>query len=84
MKFPDLSELYPSGAEIAVTVTPRAARDHIEMSELGLRVRVSAAPEKGRANEAVRRILAKALGLPKSRLVLIRGQTARHKVFRID
>jgi len=31
----------------------------------------------------VQKILAKALGIPKSRLTLIRGQTSRDKVFRI-
>jgi uncharacterized protein YggU (UPF0235/DUF167 family) len=48
-----------------------------------IRVYVTTVPEDGKANAAVQKILAKALGIPKSRLTLIRGQTSRDKVFRI-
>jgi hypothetical protein len=83
-KPPDLSHLARDGAEIAVRVTPRAARDRIAADEAGgLRVHVTAPPEDGKANAAVRKLLAKALGVPKSRLCLLRGRTARDKVFRL-
>mgnify|MGYP000427444852 CR=1 FL=1 len=49
-----------------------------------LKVAVTAAPEGGKANAAVIKLLAKALGVPKSRLTLIQGATSRDKVFRID
>ena len=80
----DLSHLVKPGAEIAVRVTPGASHDRIAVEAGALRVWVTAAPERGKANEAVRRRLAKALGLAKSRLTLVRGETARAKVFRID
>ena len=38
---------------------------------------------QGPLRKAAQKLLAKALGLPKSRLELIRGQTSRDKVFRI-
>ena len=80
---PDLSPLALPGADIAVRVTPRAARDRIQQEADGaIRVYVTTPPEEGKANEAVRRLLARALGLAKSRLQLVRGQTARDKVFR--
>ena len=41
-------------------------------------------PEGGKANAAVQKLLAKALGIAKSRLVLVRGATARDKVFRVE
>ena len=41
-------------------------------------------PEDGKANAAVIKLLAKALGVAKSRLVLVRGATSRDKLFRID
>jgi uncharacterized protein YggU (UPF0235/DUF167 family) len=80
---PDLSALAVTGAEIAVRVTPRASRNAVEADGAVLRVRVTVVPEGGKANAAVTKLLAKALGLPKSRLALVRGETARDKVFRI-
>lgn len=48
-----------------------------------LRVRVKAVPDKGKANAAVIGLLAKALGVPKSALTLIAGDTARLKTIDI-
>lgn len=83
MADPDLSRLARSGAEIAVRVTPKASRNRIVEENGALRVYVTVAPEGGKANAAVIKLLAKALGVPKSSLVLIRGQSSREKLFRI-
>lgn len=80
----DLSALASPGAEIAVRVTPRASRNAVLVEEGAIRVYVTTVPEDGKANAAVQKLLAKALGVAKSRLVLIRGATARDKVFRLD
>lgn len=79
----DLSHLAHEGAEIAVRVTPKASRDRIVVEEGQIRVYVTTVPEDGKANAAVQKLLAKALGIPKSRLTLIRGQTSRDKAFRV-
>ena len=79
----DLSHLARESAEIAVRVTPKASRNRIVIEDGQIRVYVTTVPEDGKANAAVQKLLAKALGLPKSRLTLIRGQTARDKVFRV-
>ena len=81
---PDLSDLARAGATLAVRVTPKAARNRIARDGDALKVWVTTVPEDGKANAAVQKLLAKALGLPKSRLTLIGGATARDKVFRID
>ncbi|OOY19862.1 hypothetical protein BMI91_08895 [Thioclava sediminum] len=80
----DLSHLAIPGSEIALRVTPKASRNEIRESEEGLRAYVTVVPENGKANAAVVKLLAKALGVAKSRLTLIRGETARDKVFRLD
>jgi uncharacterized protein YggU (UPF0235/DUF167 family) len=80
----DLSHLALPGAEIAVRVTPRAARNAVVAEADGLRVYVTTVPEDGRANAAVVKLLAKAMGVAKTRLVLVRGQTSRNKVFRLS
>ena len=46
---------------------------------VSLAVRVTAAPDKGRANRAVIETLARAFGLPKSAFALVSGETDRHK-----
>ncbi|MEX1660108.1 DUF167 domain-containing protein [Thioclava sp. 15-R06ZXC-3] len=80
----DLSHLAISGAEISLRVTPKASRNEIRVGEDGLRAYVTVVPEAGKANAAVQKMLAKALGVAKTRLTLIRGETARDKVFRLD
>lgn len=79
----DLSHLGGIGTEIAVRVIPRAARNGIELRDGQIRILVTTVPEDGKANEAVRKSLAKALGVAKTRLVLVRGQASRDKVFRV-
>ncbi len=49
-----------------------------------LKVRMTAAPEKGKANKAVIRLLAKKLGLPASAISLVSGNTSKQKLVEID
>lgn len=83
MSLPDLSALAVPGAKLAVRATPRARSEGIEPGD-PLRIRVTAPADEGRANEAVRQLLAKALGIAPSRLTLLRGQTSRDKLFQIE
>ncbi len=70
---------------LAVRAAPNASADAILLPEDGkaLRVRVTAAPEDGRANEAILALLAKALGQSRSSLELLRGATGRDKLIGI-
>lgn len=69
----------PQGVLIRVWVVPRASKPAITGWHDGrLRVRVSAPPEGGRANEEVARILSGRLGAP---VELAGGATSRDKVF---
>ena len=79
-----LAHLNKAGAEPQVRVTPNARGDGIEEASGILHVRVGAAPNDGRANAAVQAVLARALGIPKGRLQLIRGHSSREKTFRIS
>jgi uncharacterized protein len=67
-----------------VRVRPRSARDLVEGERQGaLLVRLSAAPVDGKANEALVRVLGKALGVPPTSIAILRGAGARDKVVRI-
>lgn len=78
------------GLVVHLRVTPNAGADRIDGTEQRddgtavLRIRVTAVPDKGKANAAVIALLAKALGLPKSAIALVSGETARLKTMRID
>jgi uncharacterized protein YggU (UPF0235/DUF167 family) len=67
-----------------VRVTPNAGRNRVAAEAGVIRVSVTAAPADGAANAAVTRLLARALGVAPSRLVLIRGAASRDKCFRLD
>jgi hypothetical protein len=69
--------------DLAVRLTPRADRDRLLRGE-PLRARVTAPPVGGAANMALTKLVAKALQVPKSRVTIVRGQTARDKLVRVD
>jgi len=70
---------------IAVHVTPKSGRDEVAGWRGGeLSLRVTAAPEGGKANAAVAAVLAGALGVPKSSVRVVRGETSRHKQVEVD
>ena len=80
----DLTHLAQPGATLAVRVTPNARRAGLELAEGVIRIAVTEVPEGGKATEAARVALARALGVAKSRLTLVRGATSRDKLFRLD
>jgi uncharacterized protein YggU (UPF0235/DUF167 family) len=80
----DLFHLARAGATICVRVTPNARQSGIEIRDGQILIRVKEPPEAGRATEAARVALARVMGVPRSRLTLVRGATAREKFFRLD
>ena len=83
-----MSELRVQEGDDSVTfevrVAPRASRNAIAgVHEGALKVSLTAPPVEGAANEALRKLFAKALGVPKSSIEIIRGERTRNKVLRI-
>jgi len=72
-------------AILAIRVTARSAKPGIGAWRTGadgrgeLEIRVAEAPTDGAANDAVVKLLAKALGISRSEVTIIAGHTARHK-----
>jgi uncharacterized protein (TIGR00251 family) len=77
------------GVTVSVRLTPKASADRIEgvvaaMDGAGeLKARVTAAPERGKANTALIRLLAKSWKLPKSSLSIAAGGKDRRKVIHV-
>ena len=70
---------------LTVWVQPGASRDRVVgLHGEAVKVAVAAPPEKGRANQAVARLLAAAMGLRKSAVRVVAGAAARQKVIEID
>jgi uncharacterized protein len=67
-------------------LTPRGGVDRVDGVGAGgeLLVRVRAAPVDGAANEAMCRLLARELDLPRAAVTLERGASARQKLVRVD
>lgn len=73
------------GCKLEVKVKPAARQDTLIGPFAGrLRMTVTAAAERGRANEAVARVIAGALNVATSRVRVIAGFTAREKVLYIE
>lgn len=79
----------PDGVRLFVRVTPGAGRNAIAgtaadaAGQKFLKVMVTAAPENGKANAAVVKLLAKTWKLPKSAISVVSGETARRKTLEI-
>jgi len=68
------------GASFWVKVSPRASQDKIaEVAEGALKVRLAAPPVEGSANQALVKLLAKALGVPKKSVQVASGHKSRNK-----
>jgi uncharacterized protein (TIGR00251 family) len=73
----------PDGVLVTVAVRPRS-KPGIEVGPDAVLIRVAAPPVEGRATEEARRALARAAGVPPSRVKLSSGQRSRSKVFLIS
>ena len=81
---PDLSGTVLPGTVFSVRVTPRAGRNAVAVKDGIIQVSVTTAPEGGKANAAVVRLLARALGVAPTRLRLVRGHSGRDKQFVLE
>lgn len=69
---------------LTIKATPKASANRIKIDGETVRVYVTAIPENGKANAAVIKLLSKALGVPKSALDIVRGESDKVKVIRIN
>ncbi|WP_332713623.1 DUF167 domain-containing protein [Pelagibacterium mangrovi] len=89
MNAPAFYVLSPDGARLSLRVTPNARTETVDGPELradgscALKIRVTAPPDKGAANAAVLKLLAKTTGLPRSAFTLVSGETSRTKLIAI-
>lgn len=70
------------GAAITVKVTPRAKRTAVAgvMDDGTLKIKIAAPPVDGAANKALIEFLAEVLGLPRSQVDIVAGETSERKL----
>ncbi|MGX7875662.1 DUF167 domain-containing protein [Mesorhizobium sp. ORM6] len=78
-----------NGIDLFVRLTPKSSVDRLDGIETSadgrshLKARVRAVPENGAANQALQKLVAKALGVPSSAVSVVAGGTARLKTLRV-
>lgn len=72
------------GVSFKVRVQPRAARNQVAgLFEDALKLRLTAPPVEGEANEACRVFLAGLLSVPRSQVEIVSGHTGRNKMIKV-
>ncbi len=83
MDIPELEET-ADGVLLPVQAQPRSRKNAIAGWHAGrLKVSITQVPEKGKANLALAKLLAKSLGIKRSQIRLVSGETSPQKVFSI-
>lgn len=85
----DLFDYQSPPLVLQARVTPKAKVERIKKEarsdgSLLYKIYVNAPPEDGKANEAVIKLLSKALGVAKSSLTITHGHTSREKTIKIN
>jgi uncharacterized protein (TIGR00251 family) len=67
--------------DLALKVIPKSSKNQIVgvLEDGSLKVKITAAPEKGKANAAVCELLAAAFGVGRKNVTITRGETSRNK-----
>ena len=72
-------------AKIDVVIQPKSSRDEVVgLHGNAIKIKLTAPPVDGKANSALISFLAKKLKIPKTSIIIIRGQASRHKTLSID
>ncbi|MBN4066261.1 DUF167 domain-containing protein [Ahrensia sp. AH-315-G08] len=73
---------------IKIRVTPKASSNRVvkgsEQEAADYKIYVTTVPEDGKANKAVLKLLAKELGVAKSSLIILKGETNRDKLIQVE
>lgn len=74
------------GSAIAVRVTPRASKNEISgvMQDGTIKIKLTAPPVEGKANQALVEFLSELLGVAQSKIEIVSGSTGRKKLIAIE
>ncbi len=73
-----------SAVTFSVKVLPRASKNQIAgMEGDAVKIRLNAPPVEGKANDALVKFLAEALGVSRAQVEIVTGHSSRHKIVRV-
>jgi uncharacterized protein (TIGR00251 family) len=79
------NEISAESVALSVRIQPRASKNEvIRREDGGIKIRLTAPPVDGAANEALVRFLADTFSVSKSRVAIVSGHTSRDKIVRIE
>lgn len=78
-------EITKGGVRLHLFIQPKSSKDEIVGPHNGeIKIKLTAPPVDGKANEALIKFLSKYFELPKKNFSLVRGETGRHKVVEVS
>ena len=81
----EIISVKPGAVELTISVVPRSSRCEIAgIHNNSLRIKLTSPPVDNEANKQCCEFIAKQLGIARRQVAIIRGQTSRHKVLRIE
>ena len=84
-KSPQRSKDASASATLSIRIQPRASKNELlRMASGELKIRLTAPPVEGAANEALVKFLAAELGVAKSQVEIVSGHTSREKIVRVN
>jgi len=76
--------IYPNSIELDIITKPKSSKNSIDgVHDSALKISVTAPPDKGKANQAIIKLLSKALKIPQSSISIVSGETSRRKRVKI-
>lgn len=78
-----LTELQSKGTlKLTLKVIPKSSKNEISgmLKDGSLKIKITAAPEKGKANAAICEFLAAEFGVPKRNIEIVKGETSSSKL----
>ncbi len=74
-----------AAATLSIRIQPRASKNEVvRMEDGGIKIRLSAPPVDGAANEALIKFLADLMNVPKSQVEIVSGHNSKNKIVRIE
>lgn len=71
------------GLQIQLKILPNASKNQIVKDDIGVKVKLTAQPIEGKANKALIEFLSKQLKVPKTSIIITKGETSKEKTLLI-
>ncbi len=71
------------GLTVQIKISPNASRNEIVKDETGIKIKLTAQPIEGKANKALIEFLSKQFKIPKTSIIILKGETSKDKTLLI-